>query len=137
MQLSYRGVHYHYQPTPVDLVDSGISGRYRGQKVNFTYPRHVPLPQPVVELTYRGVTYRTTASGGVEPVALTDRNTVSVGQTVPLPLASQVRRLTNNGVIEVHRQNIQRRLQHRIEVAKTNGDESLLRQLEHEMQLFI
>lgn len=37
---------------------------------------------------------------------------------------------------EAHRLNIQRSLQHRIEVAKANGDENLLRQLEAEMNYF-
>lgn len=34
---------------------------------------------------------------------------------------------------EAHRQNIQKSLQHRMEVARANGDENLLRQLEAEM----
>ncbi len=37
---------------------------------------------------------------------------------------------------EAHRQNIQKSLQHRIEVARANGDENLLRQLEAEMNYF-
>lgn len=37
---------------------------------------------------------------------------------------------------EAHRQNIQRSLQHRMEVARANGDENLLRQLEAEMNYF-
>jgi hypothetical protein len=37
---------------------------------------------------------------------------------------------------EVHRQNIQRSLQHRLDVARANGDENLIRQLEAEMKYF-
>lgn len=37
---------------------------------------------------------------------------------------------------EAHRLNIQASLQHRLEVAKANGDENLVRQLEAEMQYF-
>ncbi len=37
---------------------------------------------------------------------------------------------------EAHRQNIQRSLQHRLEVAKAQGDEKLIRQLEAEMNYF-
>ena len=37
---------------------------------------------------------------------------------------------------EAHRLNIQKSLQHRIEVAKAQGDEALLRQLEAEMNYF-
>ncbi len=35
---------------------------------------------------------------------------------------------------EIHRANIQKRLQHRLEVARANGDQELIRQLEAEMQ---
>jgi len=35
---------------------------------------------------------------------------------------------------ELHRQNIQRSLQHRLQVARTKGDEKLIRQLEAEMK---
>lgn len=34
---------------------------------------------------------------------------------------------------ELHRQNIQRILEHRLQVARANGDENLVRQLEAEM----
>jgi hypothetical protein len=37
---------------------------------------------------------------------------------------------------EVHRQNIQKSLQHRLDVARANGDENLIRQLEAEMKYF-
>jgi hypothetical protein len=37
---------------------------------------------------------------------------------------------------EAHRVNIQRSLQHRLEVARANGDEKLIRQLEEEMNYF-
>jgi hypothetical protein len=37
---------------------------------------------------------------------------------------------------QIHRENIQRSLQHRLEVARTRGDEKLIRQLEEEMKYF-
>ncbi len=37
---------------------------------------------------------------------------------------------------ELHRQNIQRSLTHRLQVARTTGDEKLIRQLEAEMKSF-
>lgn len=39
-----------------------------------------------------------------------------------------------NKAQEAHRQNIQRSLEHRLEVARANGDEKLIRQLEDEMR---
>lgn len=37
-------------------------------------------------------------------------------------------------VADVHRANIQKRLEHRLEVARAKGDENLIRLLEAEMQ---
>lgn len=37
---------------------------------------------------------------------------------------------------EVHKQNIQRNIEHRLEVAKASGDQSLIRQLEAELRYF-
>jgi hypothetical protein len=37
---------------------------------------------------------------------------------------------------EVHRLNIKRSLEHRLEVARVRGDENLIRQLEAEMKYF-
>ncbi|MCX7595681.1 MAG: hypothetical protein N2235_18365 [Fischerella sp.] len=37
---------------------------------------------------------------------------------------------------EVHRENIKKSLQHRLQVAKAKGDENLIRQLEAEMKYF-
>ncbi len=44
--------------------------------------------------------------------------------------------LRNNSakVSEVHRANIQKRLEHRLEVARANGDQNLIRVLENELR---
>lgn len=145
MKLSYRGAHYDHQPTPVDMVDSGVSGQYRGQQLRFTYPRHVPVPQPVANLKYRGVAYQTTATGGANPLAQSSGTVagahpeLSAGErpvSIDLPLAAQVRRLQASELARVHLENIRQRLQHRIEVAKAKGDTRLLHELEREMQRF-
>jgi hypothetical protein len=139
MRLSYRGVHYHHEPTPVDLVESGISGQHRGQAFAFTYPRHIPVPQPTVQLKYRNVAYQTTATGtitsvpaGVHPELAAGERTVAI----PLPLKSRIRQVQNSDLTKVHLENIRQRLQHRINVAKDSGDTTLLRELEKEMHLF-
>jgi hypothetical protein len=45
------------------------------------------------------------------------------------------RKQNRHSVVETHRANLQKRLEHRIEVAKSNGDENLVRLLEAEMRL--
>jgi hypothetical protein len=135
MQLSYRGAHYRYQPTPVDLVDSGVSARYRGQQYHLSYPRHIPIPQTVASLKYRGVAYQTTDTGS-RTIAPAVRSAVATGKAVPLPLSTQVRRLLPAEAAKVHQETIRQRLQHRIEVAKARGDEQLLHQLEDELHWY-
>jgi hypothetical protein len=44
------------------------------------------------------------------------------------------RRQTVNKLAEVHRSNLQKRLEHRLAVAKAKGDENLIRALESEME---
>lgn len=139
MRLSYRGAPYEYEPTPVDLVNSGISGQYRGQTFTFTYPRHIPVPQSAVALKYRGIAYQTTAIGSIESVPATAHPEVAAGEravAIPLPLKSHLRRLPTSDLSQVHLESIRQRLQHRIDVAKANGDANLLDELEKEMHLF-
>lgn len=125
MQLSYRGHSYTQDATSVDMVDSGLSGSYRGRAHTFTYPRHIPVAQPTYNLVYRGAAYHTTATGGVTPTA-----------PQPMVPAARVRvpRSLQGAYGNVHQLNIQRRLQQRIEAAKAKGDQNLLLLLEHEMQ---
>ncbi|BCL33647.1 hypothetical protein [Nostoc sp. MS1] len=49
---------------------------------------------------------------------------------------SQGRFKANSATQEVHRQNIQRNIEHRLEVARAKGDERLVRQLEAELRQF-
>lgn len=47
---------------------------------------------------------------------------------------NKIRREEVQRTADVHRANIQRRLEHRLEVARSNGDENLVRMLEAEMR---
>ncbi len=49
---------------------------------------------------------------------------------------SQGRLKVYSAAQEVHRQNIQRNIEHRLEVARAKGDERLIRQLEAELRQF-
>ncbi len=132
MRLSYRGTSYDYDPIRVDQVESPIKRHYRGQPFNVSYPRHIPVPQPIQNLTYRGVAYRTTGTGGVEAV-------VPVAETAAaIPTINwstrQARQALMKEVGRIHRTNIERSLLHRLEVARAKGDQYLVGQLEREMQ---
>lgn len=55
MQLTYRGVHYQYNPTPVEVVDAPVAGKYRGSHFRLHNAAHVAIVQPILHLIYRGV----------------------------------------------------------------------------------
>lgn len=141
MKLSYRGVRYDSVSTPISMVESEGVGHYRGGSFHFTYPRHIPVPQPVLELKYRGVAYQTNAKGGAESISPAMRAAKAAVRDVFRPTgvdqarsAIRSRQAILGEVAKVHRQNIERSLQHRIEVAKARGDQNLVNILEREMQ---
>lgn len=47
---------------------------------------------------------------------------------------NRIRREDQQRTADVHRANIQKRLEHRLEVARSQGDENLVRMLEQEMK---
>ncbi|MBD2072205.1 DUF4278 domain-containing protein [Leptolyngbya sp. FACHB-671] len=141
MKLSYRGVRYDSVSTPINMVESEGTGNYRGSNFHFTYPRHIPVRQPVLELKYRGVAYQTNATGGVESISPAIRAAKAAVRDVFRPSgmdqarsAIRARQEILSEVAKVHRQNIERSLQHRIEVARERGDQNLVNVLEREMQ---
>lgn len=136
MRLSYRGVSYEYNPVTTDSVESTVTGQYRGRHFNFAYPRHIPVPQPVANLNYRGVPYRTTATGKIEAIAPTPKASSPATRMTGRHTwaGNQTRIAIMDEVARIHRQNIEMLLQHRIEVARAKGDQTLLQQLENEMR---
>ncbi len=138
MKLTYRGVEYDYNPPVLEVTLSDIAGQYRGQKTQYSYVRHVPIPQQAERLSYRGVAYKTTRTGAIQQ--LSDRTaTPNVWANLTSKLtgsspAAQARRGLLKESSALHQQNIARSLQHRIEVAKQKGNQALLDQLESEMR---
>ena len=121
------------------LCLNGGFARYRGRSVNFRYVSHVPVPQPVASYTYRGVGYSTNSQGQiVSPAAEPAAEAVAQRQPVfqaqrAMATGLQARRHLLREAAEAHRLNIQRSIQHRIEVARAQGNDQLLRQLEDEL----
>ena len=143
MKLTYRGIDYDYNPPLLEMTESKVVCRYRGQSARYTYAHHVPIPQPAERLTYRGVAYQTTRQGQVkqltgEPLA---EQTIRPQSTLTglrrkltgISPAAQARRELLQEASLHHRENIARSLQHRIEVARAQGNDALLQQLESEM----
>lgn len=137
MKLQYRGETYDYSPSLMDEGDFERrgAGQYRGHRIEFAYPRHVPVPQTIAQLQYRGAYYCVNASGEVQAIAPSAHSLSDVSNlTMRSPMKDRKAVLTE--VAKTHRQNIQRSLQHRLDVARAQGDSALVSQLEAEMQQF-
>jgi hypothetical protein len=134
--LQYRGQGYDVEPIPVEMVKSNIVGKYRGQSYTFAYPKHIPVPQIVSNLKYRGVAYQNNEAGAIASIPPTE---FWRSVTAPTVRTSSItmRQVRKAEVSRIHRENIQRRLQHRLEVARSKGDERLIHQLEQEMRQFV
>lgn len=130
MRLTYRTISYEHQEPPLDIVESELGGKYRGNAWQVRYPRHIPVPLPNPSLKYRGVAY----CG--EDVRTAERERV-VGvswQASPQPSADTSAEATSENLVTVHTANICRVLEHRQNVARARGDEQLLKMLELEAQ---
>lgn len=134
MKLCYRGVNYDYNPPSLEVRESELTGTYRGRSMNFSYVSHVPVPQPVANYTYRGVGYSTNAQGQIQPPVLTiERQPVFQSDRAAAGTGLKARRHLLKDAAEAHRTNIQQSIQHRIDVARAQGNDQLLTQLEAEM----
>ena len=57
MKLTYRGISYNSSNTAIEIVDTGITAKYRGQTYSI---RTATVPDSTSKtLKYRGVTYTT------------------------------------------------------------------------------
>lgn len=132
MKLSYRGTEYEYTPASLEVKESEITGCYRGQPIHFAYTSHVPVPQPVSHLVYRGVHYSTPGAGPVlapSPVPATVGNLAVADNN----LGRRARHQALREAAEIHRSNVQRSLEHRILVARSQDNQWLIQQLEQEL----
>ncbi|MEB3827268.1 DUF4278 domain-containing protein [Phormidium sp. CCY1219] len=126
MKLSYRGTPYDYEPPTLDMMEGETGGQYRGNAWHPRYPRHIPMPQPLHQLKYRGSTYSTGESVETAKPA-----------TAP-PVAAEAMAIDSEGdrlgeeVAKLHRTNICRSLERRLQAARIQGDEHLIALLESE-----
>jgi hypothetical protein len=129
MKLSYRGIPYEYTPPSLEMSESEILATYRGQSYPLRYPRHMTMVQPVADLSYRGVPYRTTANGGTEALERPTRDRLAPVMSMSDLEFSQLN--------QVHQENLCKRLSARIASARDRGDDKLLQLLEQESQQLV
>ncbi len=137
MKLNYRGNQYNASFPPGDVVESELTGKYRGQSVQFHYPRHVPVPHNPQPLKYRGVSYNHTQPeerlNGITPLAFSEKSPVETRQGATLRLVTFEKSLDEN-TAKVHANHLSRLLERRRQAAIARGDLNLLRQLDLEAE---
>lgn len=129
MRLKYRGIEYEYDPTegrtnPVDRVwqsHEPITLTYRGNhyQLDPNRPARSVSEERPCELMYRGNRYWIGSPDGKPMLGRVSRS-------------RQVQNLALK-----HRENLQRNLQHRIEIARQKGDSALLALLEAERRQIV
>ncbi|WRH67277.1 MAG: DUF4278 domain-containing protein [Planktothrix sp. GU0601_MAG3] len=137
MKLTYRGHQYEASFSPIDVVESELTGKYRGRSVQFHYPRHVPVPQTPQPLKYRGVSYGNKEPGyplhEVKAVAPNKSQSAETRGGALLHLAALERPLNEN-LAKVHANHLCRLLDRRRQAAVARGDLHLLHLLDLEAE---
>jgi hypothetical protein len=142
MKLTYRGLQYDYNPPQLDVTESTLTGCYRGQPSHYHYLNYVPIPQPAEQLTYRGVPYQTNRQGQTVQVVPQQASQMVAATTRQSPLRGRLRGNSPKAAArrqllqessQLHQENIARAWEHRLSVAKAQGNDRLIQQLEMEM----
>ncbi|MBD2124036.1 DUF4278 domain-containing protein [Trichocoleus sp. FACHB-262] len=135
MRLSYRGAQYESELPTFQMLEGDVVGKYRGQnlRLQYPYPKHIPVPQTPLDLKYRGVAYSTHRPMQVEDL-IASQSATAASQVNPV---QNVRQRVLKEVEETHRTNIYRSLERRLQVAKNLGDQRLIGMLESELQQIV
>lgn len=130
MKLCYRGVSYEFNPAQAKVVPSEIVGKYRGSSFSPSVVVENPVPQPVMDLKYRGVAYQTNTQGQV----VNQLSPSDVEQAVAPTPASTIgwRRQSSSELVQAHRNSIINTLERRLQIAYSKGDQHLISLLEAE-----
>ena len=128
MKFSHRGANYNDAPSMLEVTEREIGNMCQGQKREFSYVRHIPEPLPLPNRQFRSVTYCT-----AQPTAA--KSTVAAPRVMTVSdrtsLSCKKREILDE-LMNSHLQNIQRSLEHRLQVARAKGDQKLVRLLEAE-----
>jgi hypothetical protein len=149
MEFKYRGAKYIVgeesvelaqdtaQTESTELTQHNRTAQYRGQTYQLPAYENVPAPQPVAEMSYRGVPYRTTVMGGTEVILSREQARKTKPAPMQLQSPSIVRRRMSqsDGISALQRRNILQSLKRRLMVAKAEGNRKLAYQLSQELQL--
>ena len=134
MKLTYRGISYESDIPAIDVTEGEVGGKYRGQNWSYNYPRHIPVPGPAQNFTYRGVAFTKPETTTVAAVAVE-----KIAESVALKRSPQLTEgwAVKNNIGPIHQANLCRILDRRKKTARRQGNQQLLQQLENESQYLI
>lgn len=133
MKLCYRGVNYKREPLSLEVSEGEIVGKYRGREYHCRYPRHVPKLKPKPRLQYRGLAYQTCPL--IQTEASLNAQLAAIARA-----CGQLPQTENKQIeqaVEIHRENVRRNLDRRLEVAKAKGNRELVQLLEKECEQLV
>ncbi|MBW4652747.1 MAG: hypothetical protein KME20_06945 [Kaiparowitsia implicata GSE-PSE-MK54-09C] len=129
MRLRQRTAEWEYEPVGTGLIEADVFGQEREQAFGFSYPRQVPVPQSI----WASVGDRSSAPITEVGCRPTPSNTCPpFTQRLNARIHAHQQQLQQ--AEQVHRSNLEQRLQHRLEVAIARGDQRLVHQLHLELQ---
>ena len=128
MKLTYRGIKYENASQAAEFVEKEVMGKYRGAK----WKRHQSpnsINPHAAELKYRGVIYYSGTPEEIEELKQRKKLNFIFKKSSNLFNRNQT---INNQLAETHSTNLCRDLQRRLQLAKLNEDDTLIRMLEDE-----
>ena len=138
MESTYRDNNYESNQFNVELVEGEIGVEHQGTNWKQKYPRHIRVPQPKIDLNYRGV--ESTSDDPIDQEANLLHREYIAANSVAVPGKNEVvpTKTSRQQVLEelnqTHLNNLRRNLERRLQVAREKGDENLIRLLEAEFE---
>lgn len=129
MKFSDRSISYESHPPDLELTQCEVGNKFRGTSGRQKYPRHIQATEPK-DLKYREVGDCTGSTEDVEgstSIAPENKNNQAA-------LTKSSRQQVLEELHDIHLSNIRRNLEHRLQVAREKGDQSLIRILEAEFE---
>jgi hypothetical protein len=128
MKLSYRGNSYETESSLLEVKETEVKGKYRGQNWKYKLPQHIPQLQPKLYLQYRGIAYSTCPNAKVPTESI---------KYCCIPVKQKCPRVVVKNTEQVHLENLRRNLERRLEVAKAGGNQDLVNLLQKEYQQLV
>ncbi len=130
MQLTNRGVSYEYRHPSIEVTEGELLNKYQSRNDTCHYPRHIPVPHPPLNVSYRRLANRSARMG---QTAQEENEAPKFLYMIEHPLTRDRQEILTE-IARVHLNNICQNLEHRLRVAQAKQDHELIKVLEAECQ---